>query len=255
MKTAITKLSAILFLLFALPLGTFAAVNFPLYLCGGAIANLKPDATVTAALAVGDRVIWQEFDAADQPVGTATTITVTTAGTVDNFTTPGALSSGAHSYKVFVISAAPNTCTGDVSDPFSLYVLPTATVSLGTPSNANYCEAGGATSSSVVTATIPTLDAAIGTDITFAYNWTATKDGAAVTPVTGVGGIGTAADNVFTLSTTTTGTYKLKLAINYAPAAGVTLKSGDGNGCVVTSTESSDIKVTPKPGKPTVSFS
>lgn len=254
MKTTMTKFG-ILVLLFVLPLGTFAAVNFPLYLCGGATANLKPDATVTAALAVGDRVIWQEFDAADQPIGTATTLNVTTAGTVGNFTTPVGLGSGSHSYKVFVISAAPNTCTGDVSDPFSLYVLPAATATLGTPSNANYCEAGGATSSSVVTATVPALAAAIGTDITYNYDWTATKDGSAVTPVTGVGGIGSAADNIFTLSTTTTGTYKLKLSINYVPAAGVTLKSGDGNGCVVTSAESSDIKVTPKPGKPVVSFS
>jgi hypothetical protein len=251
MKTKINKIGLILMLLFVLPVATFA-VSYPLYLCGGATANLKPDPTVEAALGVGDRVMWQEFDASGAPIGTVTPLTVTVAGTAPSFTTISTLSTGEHTYKVFVISASPNTCTGDVSDPFKLYVLPTASVSLGAPSNGNYCEAASGTNqSSVITATAtPTIDASL-TDVSYTYTWTATKDGSAVTDVTT---IGTQATNVFTMNTNVKGSYIFTTAIKYTVASG-TLKSADGNGCVHTSAPSTPIVVTPKPGKPTITFS
>ncbi|MCD0490628.1 hypothetical protein LPB86_20490 [Pedobacter sp. MC2016-14] len=249
MKTKLTKLGATLLCVFALQMSAFA-VSYPLYLCGGATAALRPDATVTAALLPGDRIMWQEFQAdGTTPIGTVTEIAVTTAATAPAYTTASGLATGAHVYKVFVISAAPNTCSGDVSDPFSLYVLPTSSVTLGAPTVANYCEAGGSATSSVVTATPSTFDSSL-TDVSFAFTWTATKDGAAVSDVTTVG---TAASNVFTINTTAVGEYTVKTSIAYTVSSGV-LKSGDSAGCVQSSGSSTAVKVTAKPGKPVISF-
>jgi len=254
MKRKLTQLSAILVFLFALPMATFAA-SYPLYLCGGATANLKPDPAVEAALAVGDQVMWQEFQTdGTTPIGTAVSLPVTVAGTAPAFTTATSLATGEHTYKVFVISASPNTCTGDVSDPFKLYVLPSSSVSLGAPSNANYCEAASGTNqSSVITATAsPAIDPSLS-DVSYTYTWTATKDAAAVADITT---IGSQATNVFTLNTTAKGSYVFTVGIKYTIAAGQgTLKSADNNGCVQTSSPSTPVVVTPKPGKPSITFS
>lgn len=254
MKTKLTQLIIILMFLFALPAASFAA-SYPLYLCGGATANLKPDPTVEAALAVGDKVMWQEFQAdGTTPIGTVVTLPVTVAGTAPAFTTSTSLATGEHTYKVFVISASPNTCTGDVSDPFKLYVLPSAAVSIGAPTNPTYCEAASGTNqSSVLTATAtPAIDPSL-TDVSYTYTWTATKD---ASPVADVTTIGNQSANVFTLNTAVKGSYIFTVGIKYTIAAGQgTLKSADNNGCVQTSSASTPVVVTPKPGKPSITFS
>lgn len=248
-KSTTLRLIAVAFFLFALPFSVLAD-SYPLYLCGGATANLKPDATVEATLAVGDKVVWQEWSLADLPIGTATELSVTTAGTAPVFTLSNSLSSGEHRFKVFIISAAPNTCSGDVSPSYNLYVLPEATVTLGTPSNASFCQGASnpTTQSSVIPANATAIAPAL-TDVSYTYTWTATKDGGAVTDVTT---IGVASGNTFTLNNTAgAGAYVFTASIKYAVAAGV-LKSSDSDGCVKTSGASSTITVTPKPSTPTI---
>lgn len=251
MKTKFTnlRLIAVAFFLFALPFSVLAD-SYPLYLCGGATANLKPDVTVEAGLAVGDQVVWQEWSTADAPIGTATPLSVTVAGTAPVFTVSNSLSTGEHRFKVFIISASPNTCSGDVSPAFSLYVLPEATLALGTPSNASFCQGASnpTTQSSVIPANATAIAAAL-TDVSYAYTWTATKGGVAVGDVST---IGVASGNTFTLNNTAgAGAYIFTASIKYVVAAGV-LKSGDTNGCVKTSAPSSTITVTPKPATPTI---
>lgn len=250
------KLLLLLAAIFALPFGTFAK-DYPLYLCGGATVNLKPDATVLAALKVGDKVVWQEFSTADVPMGTATTLTVVTDGAVPNFATDVALSVGEHHFKVFVISANPNNCSGDVSDPLELYVLPAKTLALGAPSAAVYCEnAATASHLSTIVAT-PTPGQTLPANVGYAYTWSALKD-ASVTPIDGAT-IGTATSDAttgtLTVNTSDVGSYVIKASVKYTVPSTSTLKSGDSNGCDQASTNSQTIKVAPKPGKPTVTFS
>ncbi|ALL07417.1 hypothetical protein AQ505_19135 [Pedobacter sp. PACM 27299] len=258
MKTKFKTLSliAITFILFALPFSSSAA-SFALYLCGGATAGLIPDAAVNATLKNGDKIMWQEFDAAgNTPIGSPITVTVAADATPLPFTVGSGLSVGAHYFKVFIIAVNPNNCSGDLSDPFSLYVLPTAAVAIGTPSQTSFCEANSnpTTQNSVLTATATALDAAL-TDVTYAFTWTATKDAAAVTDVTTIGAIGPVSPvnvNTFTLNNTAGhGAYIFKAGVKYviAPGNGV-LKSPSDLGCPAESAASATITVTPKPGKP-----
>lgn len=250
------KLIAIVFALFALPFNALASA-FDLYLCGTGTASLLPDLTVTGTLKTNDIVVWQEFNATtDAPMGTATQLTVTANGVAPAFSLP-ALGTGAHNYKVFVISASANSCSGDVSDPFKIYALPAPTITLAAPT-LTFCESGSNTAltNSVITATAAALATEL-TDVSYEFVWTATKDAAAVADVTTVGSIGaispTAVNvNTFTLDNTAGhGAYIFKAKINYKVSAG-TLKGDSGNGCVVESAASPTIDVTAKPAKPTI---
>ncbi|MBC8984424.1 hypothetical protein H9X96_01390 [Pedobacter sp. N36a] len=250
------KLIAIAVTLFALPFNASASA-FDLYLCGGGTASLLPDVTVTGTLKVNDIVVWQEFNATtDVPMGTATQLTVTANGVAPSFPLP-ALGTGAHNYKVFVISASANSCSGDVSDAFKIYALPAPTITLAAPT-LTFCESGSNTAltSSVITATAAALATEL-TDVSYEFVWSATKDANAVGDVTTVGTIDPILPaslnvNTFTLNNTAGhGAYIFKAKINYKVAAG-TLKGDTGTGCIVESGASPTINVTAKPAKPII---
>ncbi|WEK20847.1 MAG: hypothetical protein P0Y49_06820 [Candidatus Pedobacter colombiensis] len=256
MKTKITtfRLLTIAFVLFTLPISALAD-SYPLYLCGDGTAILKPDATTTATLKAGDKVVWQEWTSADQPMGSATEVPVVTNGVAPDFQVGGAaLSKGEHRYKVFIKTADATSCSGDVSPALTLYNLPDASVSLGSPSQGSFCQGGSnpTVQSSIVTATATTIATAL-TDVSYEYTWTATKNTVAVGDLST---IGVQSGNTFTLNNLAdAGTYVLTASIKYVVATGTgKLNSGDNKGCVKTSGASSSIVVTPKPATPTITF-
>ncbi|MBB2151223.1 hypothetical protein [Pedobacter gandavensis] len=248
------RLAAVAFALFALPFNALAD-SFDLYLCGTGTASLIPDATVTATLKAGDILVWQEWNpAGDTPIGTVTQVNVTTNATAPSFPLP-ALATGAHNFKVFVISASPNSCSGDVSPAFKIYSLPVPTVALTAPVTSFCEENSNAVRSAVITATALSL-ATVLSDVSYEFTWTATKNAAAVGNVTTIGEIGAITTpvnvNTFTLnSSATKGDYVFIATVKYKVASG-TLKSDAGTGCVGTSTASPTITVTPKPATPTI---
>ncbi|MHA4894969.1 hypothetical protein ACXZ1K_09465 [Pedobacter sp. PWIIR3] len=255
MKTIFTtpKMIAIMLFLFASPFLAMAE-TYPLYICGGAIANLKPDATVEGALLVGDKVTWQEFTAADVPIGAATVLTVAVVGTAPALQTSAAATVGEHIWKVFVTAVNPTTCSGDVSDPFKFYVLPNKTLALAAPTTSTYCESVASPSSAIVAT--PTPGAALPQDVTYLYAWTASKNGATAVDGTTIGtATSDATTGTLTVNTTVAGSYEIAASVKYKVPAGSTLKSGDGLDCVQAGSSTRTIVVTPKPGKPSVTFS
>lgn len=255
MKTIFTnpKVLAVMLFLFASPLLASAEI-YSLYLCGGATASLKPDATVEAALAVGDKVVWQEFDASDNPTGTPTELTVAAVGVAPAFTTATGLAVGEHTFKVFVIAVNPSNCSGDVSDGFSLYVLPNKTLTLGVPSATSFCE--GVTGASSAIVATPTITGTLPESVTYEYSWSAVKG---TDPAVDGTTIGTATSNAttgtLTINNATAGTYVVSASVKYVVPTGSTLKSSDNAGCDQVSTNTRTVTVTPKPGKPTITFS
>ena len=255
MKTNFTnpKLIALMLFLFVSPICAMAEV-YPLYLCGGGTANLKPNTAVETALAVGDKVVWQEFTAADAPTGTSTTLTVATVGTAPAFSVGTGTSVGEHIWKVFVVAVNPNNCSGDLSDAFKMFVLPDKTLALTNPSAATYCE-NVATPASAIVAT-PTVATALPQDVTYLYAWTATKDGGTAADGTTIGtATSDATTGTLTVNTTTVGSYVIAASVKYKVPTGSTLKSGDGADCVQAGSSTKTIVVAPKPGKPSVTFS
>jgi hypothetical protein len=246
------KLIAIMLFLFMTPICGMAA-TYPLYLCGGGTATLKPDATIEATLKVGDKVVWQEW-VNGAATGTATTLPVATIGTAPTFSVGASATVGEHSWRVFVTAINPVECSGDPSDEFKFFVLPDKTLALSTPTSPTYCEATAA-ASSVITAT-PTVASALPTDVTYVYAWTAAKDGAAAADAVSIGTASTTATTgVLTVNTTAVGTYVIAATVKYAVPTGATLKSGDNKDCTTTATAPQTITVSPKPGKPSVTFS
>jgi hypothetical protein len=221
--------------------GSAFAQTYPVYLCGTATVTLKPtNVTIT-----GEQIVWVETTTgSDVPVQ---------SGTTQNYTTPTNLSVGEHSYKVYLVSAAPNSCPGDASTVYKIYKLPTSTLTLAGASLPRYCENSGSNSTMVATSA-PAAGQSLPTGVGYAYTWTATKDGASIAS-SSVGSNATSAfTNTFTVNTTTTGTYVLSVAANYTVPTGSTLKSSDSAGCSVTATGTNTITVAPKPGQPTIDF-
>lgn len=246
------KLVAMLLFLFVSPICGMAA-TYPLYLCGNGTANLKPDATIESTLKVGDKVVWQEF-VGGSATGTATTLTVATVATAPTFAVGSSATVGEHSWRVFVTAINPTECSGDLSDEFKFYVLPEKTLALSTPSATSYCEAT-TTPSSTITAT-PTPLAPLPESVTFVYAWTATKDGGSAANASTVGSIAaTATTEVLTMNTTVVGSYVIAASVKYAVPTGATLKSGDNADCIQQGSSTPTVVVSPKPGKPSVTFS
>lgn len=254
------KLIAIAFTLFALPFSA-SADAFDLYLCGAGTAGLSPDVAVTGTLKANDQLIWQEFSdaAGNTPIGNPTTVNVATDGVAPPFTVTG-LAVGSHYYKVHVVTANPNACSGEVSDPFKVYSLPAPGVSLAAPTSTSFCEANSnpTTQNSVIIATATAL-AGVLTDVTYGFTWSGTKDAAAITDVTTIGTIAaivpTAVNvNQYTLNSTAgKGAYIFKAAVNYVIPTGKGAFRGDtGIGCTAESAASPTINITPKPGTPTI---
>ncbi|WP_316747777.1 hypothetical protein [Pedobacter gandavensis] len=249
------RLVAVAFSLFALPFNALAD-TFELYLCGAGSANLTPDLVAIATLKAGDKLIWQEVNPDDSPVGGASSIDVLTNGVAPLFPVTG-LSVGAHYYKVHIISSSANSCSGDASPKFNVYSLPAPGVSIAAPTQA-FCIGGSnpALTSSIITATATALDPKL-TDVTYEFTWTGTKGGTALSPVTSVGTIApitTVNENTFTLDNTAgVGNYIFKASVKYLilPNKG-TLKGDTGTGCTAESAATPTITVTPKPATPTI---
>jgi len=220
-----------------------AQTYYPVYLCGGGTATLHTPEEST--LANGDKVHWY-LEGVEVDVKT-----FNGTANVTNYVTPNNLTAGVHNYTTKIESVAG--CWGDLSDPFQVYQLPSKTLAL-TSSNATYC-GSDATLNSVITATT-TPAQALPAGIEYAYVWSATKNGTAVTPLSGIGSDDASKTDVnkFTLTTTGAGTYVLNATVVYVKTAANTgvIKSGDSKGCEVAATATSTVTVTPKPVKPTI---
>ncbi len=219
-----------------------AQTYYPVYLCDGGTATLHTPEE--SGLAAGDKVHWY-LEGTEVAVNTFSTANST------NYVTPNSLTAGVHNYTSKIESAAG--CLGDLSDPFQVYQLPSKTLAL-TANNASYC-GDNALLSSIITATT-TPGQALPAGIAYAYVWSATKNGTAVSPISGIGSddASSTAVNKFTLTTTGAGSYVFNATVKYVIASGNTgvLKSGDSNGCEVTATATQTVTVTPKPVKPTI---
>jgi hypothetical protein len=244
MKTTFTRTAlATLLLVLGLAVSSYAQTYYNVYLCDNATAKLHmpEESTLTA----GDKVHWylEGVEVAGSP------FTYSTAGSTD-LTVPGNLAVGLHNYTTAIESNGG--CLGDPSDPFTIYKLPTKTLAL-TATNATYCGANsGPTSGSAITATT-TPGATLPDGIAYAYTWTVTESGNPATPGTADGS--STSTSVYTMNTTTAGTYVFNATVKYVLAAGNTgvFIAGDSNGCEVTATATQTVTVTPKPSKPTIS--
>lgn len=238
------KLSAILGLICGLPLAVAAQDPTVAYLCGNVTLTLQPQFS-DYTLQPTDEVIWQEVDATGNAVGTP----VEQTGASPNLLL-SSLSVGEHSYRVSVIPANTEVCAPDVSDDYTVHMLPVSTVSLTADKDA-YCEDGPTnTDPAILTATTSTTGGAgLPTGVEYSYTWSATVGG---TPVADLTTVGTSNNNVFTMSTQTVGTYSFTVAAKYNVPAGTFFKAEDSNGCEVTG--NTNVEVTARPSKPTITF-
>ncbi|TKC10163.1 hypothetical protein FA048_08155 [Pedobacter polaris] len=220
-----------------------AQTYYPVYLCDAGTATLHTPEETT--LATGDKVYWY-LEGVEVAVKT-----FNGTANITDYVTPNNLTAGVHNYTTKILSVAG--CWGDVSDPFQVYQLPSKTLAL-TANNASYC-GDNALLSSVITATT-TPAQALPDGIEYGYAWTATKNGTAVSPLTGIGSddASKTAVNKFTLTTTGAGTYVFNATVIYVKTVANTgvIKSGDNKGCEVTATATQTVTVTPKPVKPTI---
>ncbi|WP_113661431.1 hypothetical protein [Pedobacter nanyangensis] len=246
MKTTITRnILTTLILLLGLTFASYAQTYYDVYLCDNATATLQPQ---EPNLTNGDKVHWY--------LG-ATEVAVYTyaGGTSANYTVPGNLPVGAHSYTTRIESAAG--CLGDPSDPFSVYKLPTKTLALSTPTNTTYCgdNSNPAANSSQITATASPASP-LPDGVGYTYTWTATFNGNPVMPITTIGSSNgsTTNQNVFTLTASDAGSYVLNATVNYTLLPGNIGVLRAGAGCEVSATATQTITITPKPGKPSISL-
>lgn len=248
MKRTITR-TALVTLLFLISFTAFsyAQTYYDVYLCDNGIAKLHMPEENT--LATGDKVYWF-LDGT--PVGAALVYNGT-AGSTD-ITVPTDLAVGAHKYTTAIETSGG--CLGAMSDPFTVYKLPTKTLALSSPSNSTYCADNSSPIASTQITATATPGATLPDGIGYNYTWSVTKNGTPVVPVTSIGSIATSNTNqeVFTMDTKDAATYVISATVKYVvlpPNVGV-LKAGDNNGCEVSTTTSQTVTVTPKPGKPTI---
>ncbi|WP_443938187.1 hypothetical protein [Pedobacter sp. MW01-1-1] len=236
MKTVIVnlKMSAFALLMMLLPLGVFAqTVNA--YLCGTSTAKLKA-APTGYTLVAGDKIVWT-VDGTAQPA-----ITYAVAADAEFTVNGSSLAVDNHTYSVVVTPANSNLCPSDASDATNLYKLPTLAITAANSAN-EYCTSNA--SSATVTATLGagiTLPSGVSLD----YSWSATKDGVAVGTIAD---IGSSSSNVFTMANNTA-------AATYVFTATATYNTGSttliGSSC--TATANATIKLSDKPGKPSISI-
>lgn len=244
MKTKLTKIKLKFGLLLVLlfPLSLLAA---PLaYVCGAGQVTLKYTGAYT--LQNGDRVFWQEVTDVTGDVSVGSPTEITSAGVVDDgnlMLTGTSIAAGEHFYKMFVLTALPGGCTGDVSDVISIYKLPDFTVML-TPDIDTYCATGTTNITKATVTASTTLEAgapALPGDVTFIYDWAGSTGGAM------------GANNTYIMSTSTAGTYSVTAKATFVLPAGATLKTATGVPCE--NTGSTTIKVSETPGKPSITVS
>ncbi|WP_343532489.1 hypothetical protein [Pedobacter sp.] len=245
MKTTITRtVLTTLVLLLGLTFSSYAQTYYNVYLCDNGTVNLRPN---EPNLANSDKVYWY-LDGNQVAV-----FTYSGTGSA-NYAVPANLPVGPHNYTSRIESAAG--CWGDLSDPFSVYKLPTKTLALSPPTNTTYCEGNsGSAANSQITATASPASP-LPDGIGYSYTWSATRNGTAVTPITDIGSdnASTTNQNVFTLTTVNPGSYVFSATVNYVLLPGNPGVLEQQNGCPVNATTTQTITVTPKPGKPTISL-
>jgi hypothetical protein len=155
------------------------------------------------------------------------------------------------SFEVILVSQTDAASGGCTSDPVSntIIVLPDLATSI-TASNAAYCKDAGDKSSSVITPTGFPAVTAYPADIALDYSYTVTVAGA---PVTDAGTMD-AVTGVFTMDKKVVGDYVIIGKVKYKQTATNTTNLLLGTGCTAESA-SITIKVTPKPGAPTITIS
>lgn len=238
------KLSAIVGLICGLPWIAVAQDPTVAYLCGNVTLTLQPQFS-DYTLQPTDEVIWQEVDATGNAVGAP----VEQTGASPNLVL-SSLSVGQHGYRVSVIPANTDICAPDVSDDYTVHMLPVSTVSLVADKDA-YCEGGpNNTDPAVLTATASTTGGvSLPAGVDYTYTWSATTGG---TPIADLSTIGTINNNVFTMSTQTVGTYAFTIAAKYDVPDGTFFKAEDSNGCEVS--DNTSVEVSARPSKPTITF-
>jgi hypothetical protein len=245
MKTTITRTALATFvLLLSFAFSSHAQTYYDVYLCDNATATLHMPEEST--LANGDKVHWYENGV--EVAGSPFTFSVANS---TNYTVPNSLTVGLYNYTTAI--ETQGGCMGLPSDPFKVYKLPTKTLAL-TKTNATYCGANsGPLSGSEITATT-TPGASLPDGIGYAYTWTVTSAGNPATPGTADGS--NTNTSVYTMNTTTAGTYVFNAKVKYVKLAANTgvFIAGDNNGCEVTATATQTVIVTPKPGKPSISL-
>ncbi|WP_256004746.1 hypothetical protein [Pedobacter deserti] len=162
--------------------------------------------------------------------------------------------SAAGTYEVVLNSVTDANSGACASDPVTntIIVLPPLGITLDAPSVAAYCEANGSVNSSDVASNITNTetDALNDNYLALNYTYTVTRNGAAV-DVTTVGTVGS--NGAFTLNTTVPGTYVITASVRYVQGSN-TANSLLGDGCPVTSTNTQQVIVTPKPAAPTITI-
>lgn len=256
MKTTIKtiKLTLAFCLLTLLPLSLFAAPPAPgIYICGTGTVTLKYSGTYV--LKTGDKVVWQKVvydqtgtNFSASPGYTAITKTYNGTATDTDLTVTGGLAAdqlttaGDHYWVAHVIGIDPIVCTGDVSDPVDVYMLPAYGLTL-TPTASTYC--GNAAAVSLDALATPAGGATIPSDIEFEYDWTGTTAGA--------GAVDANDAKKFVMSATTAQDYTVVSNAKYKSKTGLHVKSANDDGCKATKSET--IKVIAAPTKATISVS
>lgn len=248
MKTTITRtLLVTLVLLLGSVLHGFAQTStyHDVYICGN--TSIKLRVSNESTLVNGDKVHW--YLGGVEVTGSP--FTYTTSGTAD-LTVPAGANEGLYTYTSAIESTGG--CLGDLSEPYRIYKLPTKTLALSTD-KAAYCGDNSGPAGAVITATT-TPAGTLPAGIDYAYEWTVTTGTPPVTATPGSHNNSSAATSLYTMTTTTPGTYVFNAKVKYVLASGNTgtLVSADTNGCEVTAGATEQVIVTPKPTKPTITF-
>jgi len=214
------------------------------YLCGSVSVTLTPNfGTSGYSLQPADDVIWNEFDESGNSIQT-----INKKGEDPKLVLSG-LSVGKHIYKVNIVPDDNTSCAPDVSDEYTVYMLPASTVELNSSLNA-YCTAGeNNIDPAVLTATAITAGSvALPMGVDYTYAWGATKGGSSIN----LSEIGTIDNNKFTMTTHDVGTYEFTVTAAYSVPTDAFFRSEDGNHCQIT--DNASVEVTARPTKPTVTF-
>ncbi len=243
MKTTITRTAlATLVLLFSITFSSYAQTYYNVYICGSTSVKLRPQESL---ITNGDKVRWYKegVEIAGSP------FTYNGTGTAD-LTIAAGLAVGLHKYTTAIESAGG--CLGDPSEPYTIYKLPTKDLAL-TKSVGTYCGASSGSSSGAVITATTTPASPLPDGIAYAYTWSVTEGGNSATP--GSPDNSSTATSLYTMNTTTTGTYVFNASVKYVlTAANTGSLVTDATGCSTGAASSQTVIVTPKPSKPTISL-
>ncbi len=235
METKINLLKTTLLAVLLLITSTAFAETY--YMCSGGTFTMAP---ATAA-----------------PTGMVYRYDVNKDGTTvsTDLTTPPTTFSGEGNYEVItktvIFPANPALCA-PASTTTNFIVLPPLTLTISSPSNPSYCGTATTPSSVITPSTLPVATPNT-TDLGYEYSYTV--NGVAAVNGDGIGTM--SATGVYTLTTTTPGTYVIVGSVKYKYLPTVTALLPNRllgtTGCLVSST-SRTVTVTAVPSAPTISI-